>query len=76
MQKDDWQPIETAPRDGTEIVGWNDFYGLCWNASYSTLSEGWIVLGQLCHVDLTLWQPMPIPGGSVSHFPDHFMPSQ
>ena len=37
-----WQPIETAPKDGTEIIGWGEDCGVIlirWDAPVNFLSE-------------------------------------
>lgn len=36
----DWQPIETAPKDGTKIVIWNTLYSFCPIACWSCVGEG------------------------------------
>ena len=67
----EWQPIETAPRDGTRILGWNKYDGQliyekymygsnrqfqAWRAIYDT--EG---LAE----DPTHWKPLgPNPDGT------------
>lgn len=65
-----WQPIESAPRDGTKILGWRD--GECAVVYWATYVDGY---GSTCvywrmneHNDPTgdewkpdLWQPLPTP---------------
>ena len=56
-----WQPIETAPRDGTEILVWNgsERQILWWSDPLNgwTFNDEWEVLEDL----LTHWQPLPSP---------------
>lgn len=71
-----WQPIETAPRDGTEIVGWNGSYVTVyiWDDSEDDDGHtGWCVSGYSyggilynLHnttggINPTHWQPLPEP---------------
>jgi hypothetical protein len=60
-----WQPIESAPRDGTRILGWNKWDGVLVYEPYRYGSngqfEGW--RSPLDHEDTfdfpTHWQPLP-----------------
>ena len=52
-----WQPIETAPTDGTEILGWCD--GCCFVIEYWL--DAWREIWGLGRVDVTHWMPLPEP---------------
>lgn len=56
----DWQPIETAPKDGTRILLWGDlpdWDGCFYEVGYWDESIG----GFTCDVEPTHWQPLPKP---------------
>jgi len=68
-----WKPIETAPRDGTEVLLWDeDSGGSCevafWSATHSCWLEdftadppaGTDVVGQTVYLP-THWMPLPPP---------------
>jgi hypothetical protein len=65
LEKGKWQPIDTAPKDGTRVLGWcnagNDRdcrLTMEWNADRSR----WIVsLNAFWEFDPTHWQPLPSP---------------
>ena len=61
-QRSAWQPIETAPRDGTEILAW-DGIGMKFAWRYE---DRWIYDIEMESPYLTLWhpthwQPLPSP---------------
>lgn len=70
-----WQPIETAPRDGTSIIGWNGKYvsAMIWSKHKDDEGHvGWCEAGYeyggvlyLLHYvfdpEPTHWQPLPAP---------------
>jgi hypothetical protein len=64
-----WQPIETAPKDGTRVLLWNGYRrSYCWFNSYADGSSGWHrqnLLGEPMGMrDMdpdTHWQPLPAP---------------
>ena len=63
-----WQPIETAPKDGTKIDLWDAAYGCRvvnakWDNHYSTGDKSWgrnSVDGPFCY-EPTHWMPIPQP---------------
>ena len=68
----EWQPIETAPKDGTEIllkipqlweepqgrIGSGDYFSACW---YDESSEFWVnrLGGWISLYRPTHWMPLP-----------------
>lgn len=73
-QMSEWQPIETAPKDGSQVLVWDQTEGVCtarfqshveeWRASWG--SEEWIQDGSVYDDALvarkpTHWMPLPAP---------------
>ena len=58
----EWQPIETAPRDGTIILFSCDMRGvsLCCLAE-TEIYTGWFNLSKLDNGSPTHWMPLPEP---------------
>lgn len=70
-----WQPIETAPKDGTEVILWFPFKDIAINGHYGEVSEGdwetgnrtwmeWLVADELWFQEdpsqaPTHWMPLP-----------------
>ena len=70
LKEREWQPIETAPKDGTGVLLWNGYrrcYG--WFSSYADGSSGWhlrpIFVNEpfepAAFIPDTHWQPLPAP---------------
>lgn len=64
----DWQPIETAPMDGTVVLVYADEHEVGWigSAEYSLRYGCWdaipAVAGEIYYsVNPTHWQPLPSP---------------
>lgn len=70
-----WQPIETAPKDGTEFIAWCEYDGV-YTASYCNITNEWVsswrnwevMDGVRCSMYYykeltgpTHWQPLPHP---------------
>ena len=54
---DNWQPIETAPKDGTEILAWD---GIEHKIARWDEPSGWFLSDWMrCYP--THWQPLPAP---------------
>lgn len=73
-----WLPIETAPKDGTEFLGYNpDLFGVCL-AQWDT--KGWFVDkdaqggGGFENVELTHWMPLPKPPGPNEAATENIIP--
>ncbi len=66
----EWQPIETAPKDGTQIIAWGENIGhiVTEYAPFNGTDWVWVTLdGPDYHVSaFTHWMPLPAPpkGGS------------
>lgn len=52
-----WQPIETAPKDGTRILLWDGY--MMYTGSKGLRTGGWHSNGE--RVVPTHWQPLPAP---------------
>jgi hypothetical protein len=57
-----WQPIETAPRDGSGFIGWSPTHGIVWNVSWNHSCARFDKNGHDSRMsDYTLWQHLPKP---------------
>ena len=61
----EWQPIEIAPKDGTQILTWGNQKGFenwyqtsFWTKAYGGIFVGWPIKEQPTH-----WMPLPPPPG-------------
>ena len=77
MNNNEWQPIETAPKDGTDIIGyipsdnmWGGVMGLKWHEPQTKKWDGReiIIDGYWCKsvstqsvCNPTHWMPLPTP---------------
>ncbi len=53
-----WQPIETAPKDGSEVLVWGTSHVyLAWFEN----GEWWISHRAHVHAPVTHWMPLPAP---------------
>ena len=53
----EWQPIETAPKDGSDILVWDgDSVSLA-----NWFGGEWWVLGEFTLDNVTHWMPLPPP---------------
>lgn len=60
-----WQPIETAPRDGTRILGWSADYQLVAAIAYDADFQCWVADNEECwfegNGETSHWMPLPPP---------------
>jgi len=63
-----WQPIETAPKDGTEILAYYGQEGrgqiliLAWDENWWGPGNGdWVLNGEKDYATPTHWMPLPAP---------------
>lgn len=63
----DWQPIETAPKDGTSVLFYLRHGGFCfggwqeWEDSTGKSMSAWQDNGEGFTLDPTHWMPLPAP---------------
>lgn len=61
-----WQPIETAPKDGTRVLGWDGESGW-YSCEFEKLEGAWVAVPFSIsgwdphHVSPTHWMPLPEP---------------
>ena len=62
MNNNEWQPIETAPDDGTFILVFDSEWGIMIANNYDSLS-GWSVMwdDRCTEINPTHWMPLPKP---------------
>lgn len=54
----EWQPIDTAPKDGSDVLLYADF---CYTAFWDGSFRGWVdnARGSLWPIPATHWMPLP-----------------
>jgi hypothetical protein len=57
---DPWQPIETAPKDGTQVWAWDDERGSN-PALFACEAEAWLITYDDEVIHPTHWMPLPSP---------------
>lgn len=60
-QSDEWQPIETAPKDGTSLLLSNDPDEDPWVGHYCIDANRYLCYGRDPFVAPTHWRPLPSP---------------
>lgn len=68
MENNEWQPIETAPKDGTAFLSCQFYNGEwhIWQCRY--LDEiGWSLVSDVWDMHPTLWMPLPAPPTHPPH---------
>lgn len=60
---DDWQPIETAPKDGEIVDLWHRVYGRITDTWWD--DGGWVPAADW-QSDITHWKPLPEPPGKAA----------
>ena len=55
-----WRPIETAPRDGTEIQVWGPSYRRAREVVWCD-GQWWSTVGYGYYPSVTRWRPLPAP---------------
>ena len=66
-----WQPIETAPMDGSEVLVWDGservHIGWWWNGGGNQYAEGWLAADEEDgRITPTQWRPLPAGPGDVA----------
>lgn len=64
LKEREWQPIETAPKDGSEILGWSSISGEAYVMWWEAIHSDWVwcindLEDMFC--DPTHWMPLPEP---------------
>ncbi len=61
----EWQPIATAPKDGTDVLVWHRAGGSAVIARFSEPYGCWVTAGaeEFALQDVTHWMPLPPPAG-------------
>jgi hypothetical protein len=67
-----WQPIETAPKDGTRILIWDDDEGGYEIGFWSSNHESWLD-NDICDGDPGKYWPGDLLGNTIFE-PTHWMP--
>jgi hypothetical protein len=63
-----WQPIETAPKDGTNVLVWCPYRRIPVAATWQTAEFYWVELYQ-GSVTPTHWIPLPDPPAALASLP-------
>lgn len=65
-----WQPIETAPKDGTHVLLWDGFAVFegfnNWSFDGQQRHDNWCTVGPSPRPHVTVWQPLPNPPSDSS----------
>ena len=60
LRETTWLPIDSAPKDGTEVLGWDPRLGVRVVFAIGG-ADDWVEVSECRSVNPTHWQPLPAP---------------
>ena len=64
LEAEEWRPIETAPKDGRDVMLWDSDLKQAIKAEWCDMADEWVPSDD-GYLELTHWRPLPAPPADV-----------